>query len=99
MTSCVLLLFAFSGWAFYKKGASSRGKAIRALKGKQSKDEDKDRFVGKGSVVLARYEDVEVEMNSKSRRSCLFESTNPMARDKGRGEEGGVGKSQCKKSN
>ena len=59
----VLLLLAFQAWTFFKEenmGASSRGKAIRTLKGKQSKDEDKDRFVDKQSVVVASDKDVGV---------------------------------------
>ena len=65
---------------------------------KQSKYEDKGQFVDNQSVVVASDEDVGLEMTVKNRTSSLFESINPIATDKGRGEEGGVGKNQRKMS-
>ena len=103
---------AFSSWAFLFKddlGTSNTGMASNVLRGKQSngscvegdedEDEDEDKPVGKDSVVLASDKDVGVEMTGKSRSSSLFESTNPMARDEGRDEEGDKKMSQCKSSN
>ena len=93
----ILLLFAFLTWAVYKKdnmGASARGMAIRVLRGNKRDDYDgEEKPDGKDSMMVEEEEDDGVEMTSINRSSSLFESVNPMARDKarGKGDEGRKG--------